>query len=44
MQNGNHRPHRGCLSSKADSEAINHPIIEEFAVLFHHILANLHSL
>jgi hypothetical protein len=44
MQNGNHRPHRGCLSSKADSEAVNHPIIEEFALLFHHILANLHSL
>jgi hypothetical protein len=42
MQNGDNHPRRGGLSSRAESEAINHPIIEEFAPLFHHILANLH--
>jgi hypothetical protein len=42
MQNGDNRTHRGGLSSRAESEAINPPIIEEFARLFHHILANLH--
>jgi hypothetical protein len=41
MQNGNYRPHRGWLLSRAESEAINHPIIEEFARLCHHILANV---
>jgi hypothetical protein len=44
MQNGDNRPHRGGLSSRPESEAINHPIIEEFSPLFHHILANLDSL
>ncbi len=41
MQNGDNRPYRGCLSSMA-GEAINHPIIEHFIPLFHHILANLY--
>jgi hypothetical protein len=40
MQNGDNRLHCRDLSSRAEGEAINHPIIEEFAPLFHHILAN----
>lgn len=39
MRNGNNRPHRGCPSSRAESDAINHSIIAEFGPLFHHILA-----
>jgi hypothetical protein len=39
----NRRDCRHCcgLSSRAESGAVNHPIIKEFAPHFHHILANL---
>lgn len=40
MQNNGARLHCRYLSSRGEGEAVNQPIIEESAPLFHHILAN----
>jgi hypothetical protein len=40
MQTKDHRLPASRPSSKAEGEAINHPIIGEFDPLFHHIRAN----